>query len=135
MCGVAGVFRLHGLEDERDGPLTVGNRRLAVLDLSDAARQPMRGPGNRFLISYNGEIYNFLELRQDLGLSPSEFRTRSDTEVVRRAWERWGPQSLERLVGQWAFALYDREERRLWLARDRFGEKPLFYHLGSGALA
>ena len=117
-----------------EGGLTLGHRRLAVLDLSEAGHQPMRSTDGRFLISHNGEVYNFHELRQEMGLGPSDLRSKTDTEIVLRAWERWGPGALDRMVGQWAFALYDRLEGRLWLARDRFGEKPLYYHHQAGTL-
>ncbi len=156
MCGIAGIFRFKDQDDDqdlvramlgqlrargpdgeglcRDGPLTLGHRRLAVLDLSDAGAQPMRSASGRFLISFNGEVYNFRELREPLGLTARDLRSNSDTEVLLLAWERWGPGALARMIGQWAFALYDRQERRLWLVRDRFGEKPLFYHRTGSAL-
>ncbi|HZR79520.1 MAG TPA: asparagine synthase (glutamine-hydrolyzing) [Candidatus Binatia bacterium] len=156
MCGIAGVLRRQGEGDDRDvvaamlgclarrgpdgeglvadGPLTLGHRRLAVLDLSDAGAQPMRHPNGRLLLSFNGEVYNFEELRRDLGLRPEDLRSHTDTEIILHAWERWGPAALDRMVGQWAIAVWDRAERRLWLARDRFGEKPLFYHDSRQAL-
>jgi asparagine synthase (glutamine-hydrolysing) len=117
-----------------EGPLMLGHRRLAVLDLTDAARQPMESPGGRYVASFNGEIYNFRDLRRECGLGPNDLRSQSDTEVLLAAWERWGEECLRRLVGQFAFALYDRVDRRLWLVRDRFGEKPLFYHRDGKAL-
>ena len=157
MCGIAGILRIHGRENDLDvvsgmlarlrhrgpdgeglvqeGPLTLGHQRLAILDLSARARQPMRSASGRFLVSYNGEIYNFRDLREELGVRPQDLRSGSDTEVLLLAWERWGPAALDRMVGQFTFALYDTKERRLCLARDRFGEKPLFYHEGSGSLA
>lgn len=118
-----------------DGPITLGHRRLSILDLSRAGRQPMVSASGRFVVSYNGEVYNFADLREELGVDASALRSSSDTEVLLLAWERWGPAALDRMVGQWAFAVYDREESRLWLARDRFGEKPLFYHEAAGTLA
>lgn len=117
-----------------DGPATLGHRRLSILDLSDAGRQPMVSASGRYAVTYNGEIYNFRELREELGVDVSALRSNSDTEVLLLAWERWGAAALDRLVGQWAFALYDRQEKKLWLARDRFGEKPLYYHLQDGVL-
>jgi asparagine synthase (glutamine-hydrolysing) len=110
------------------GRVVLGHRRLAILDASAAGHQPMRSADGRFVVTFNGEIYNFRELSRDLGLDPRSLRSGSDTEVLLLAWERWGPEALQRFVGQWAFALYDTIERRLWLARDRFGEKPLFLH-------
>jgi len=157
MCGIAGIYRAEGRwPGDRDivlsmmerlvrrGPdadglietdaATLGHRRLAILDLSDAGNQPMSSASGRFLATYNGEIYNFRDLRDELGVRQEDLRSTSDTEILLLAWERWGPGVLPRMVGQWAFAIYDREERRLWLARDRFGEKPLFWHEGNGVL-
>jgi len=124
-----------GMGVEHDGSVTLGNRRLRILDLSDAGRQPMRSPTGRYLISFNGEIYNYQELRREMGVGEEQLRSRTDTEVLLYAWERWGTEALDRMVGQWAFAVYDTDERCLWLARDRFGEKPLFYYRGGEALA
>jgi asparagine synthase (glutamine-hydrolysing) len=127
-----------GPDDEgiqRDGPVTLGNRRLAILDLSSAGHQPMRSASGRYWITFNGEIYNFAEIREQLEVAQEELRSASDTEVLLLAWEKWGPGALERMAGQWALALYDREEQRLWLVRDRFGEKPLFYHRDDQSLA
>lgn len=157
MCGIAGIHRFQGEGDdaavvermlgrlERRGPdghgvevlgrTVLGHRRLAILDLSPAGRQPMRSRSGRFAITFNGEIYNFRELRRELGVDPAELRSTSDTEVLLLAWERWGEEALERFVGQWAFGLYDTAEARLWLARDRFGEKPLFHHATTERLA
>ncbi len=157
MCGIAGVYRFHETEDDRptvramvrrlerrgpddegieqEGPVTLGNRRLAILDLSDAGHQPMRSPDGRFLITFNGEIYNHDDVREQLGIERSALRSTTDTEVLLRAWARWGSSSLDRLVGQFAFGVFDTLERRLWLARDRFGEKPLFYHQDDTAFA
>src|SRR5690349_15737065 len=156
VCGIAGIYRFHAPADDRPavqsildrlrhrgpdgegvfqvGPLTLGHRRLAILDLSPAAGQPMVSTNGRFVISFNGEIYNFRELLEELRIEPGSLRTTSDTEVLLLAWERWASDCLPRLVGQWAFALYDRQERRLWLARDRFGEKPLYYRVQDGNL-
>ncbi len=120
---------------ERDGPATLGNRRLAILDLSPAGHQPMRSASGRFRVTFNGEIYNYEDLREELGVDPGTLRSTSDTEILLLAWERWGEAALDRMVGQWAFALWDGRERRLWLARDRFGEKPLFFHRSATALA
>ena len=157
MCGIAGVYRLRDPHDdsvvvramtarlerrgpddagvEHDGVVTLGNRRLAILDLSQAGHQPMRSASGRYLITFNGEIYNHDDLRRDMRLGKDELRSTSDTEIILHAWERWGSDALDRMVGQWAFAIYDRDDRRLWLARDRFGEKPLFYHHDDEGLA
>lgn len=104
----------------------LGHQRLAIIDLSDEAAQPMRSPaGNE--ITYNGEIYNYLEVRAELEARGIAFRTASDTEVVLAAYEAWGPDCLSRLNGMFAFAIYDRHLDVLFAARDRFGEKPFYY--------
>ena len=116
-----------------DGDFAMGHRRLAILDLSDAGRQPMLSRDGRFAIALNGEIFNYLELRTELGL---ERRTGSDTEVMVEACAAWGiERALERSVGMFALALWDRRERELTLARDRAGEKPLVYFEEGGRLA
>lgn len=119
----------------KDGKATFGNRRLAILDLSAAGHQPMRSAGGRLLITFNGEIYNYRDIAGELGLGERDLKSHSDTEMILHAWERWGEGALERMVGQWAFAIWDRRDERLWLARDRFGEKPLFFHRDADALA
>lgn len=101
----------------------LGHRRLSIIDL-ETGQQPMSHPAGLW-ISYNGEIYNFLELRDELG--PDKFRTQSDTEVILHAYRKWGPDGLSRLRGMFAFALWDEGERTLFCARDRMGMKPLFY--------
>lgn len=109
-----------------------GHRRLSILDLSVGGHQPMASRDGRFWITYNGEIYNYIELRAELESLGFRFSTASDTEVLLAAWETWGLQALPRLNGMWAFAIFDLRERKLVLSRDRFGEKPLFYrHEGS----
>jgi asparagine synthase (glutamine-hydrolysing) len=104
-----------------------GHRRLSILDLTAAADQPMWDPSHRLLLSFNGEIYNYKDIRAVLEQSGVVFRTQSDTEVLLEAWKRWGLEALQRLVGMFAFAVWDNEEHVLFLARDRMGEKPLYY--------
>ncbi len=104
-----------------------GHRRLAILDVSAAGHQPMQSPDGRYWITYNGEIYNFPELRELLRGHGVTFRSGTDTEVLLRLWEREGAKCLLRLNGMFAFALYDRRENLLFAARDRFGVKPLYY--------
>ncbi len=117
-----------------DGRVGLGHRRLAVIDLSAAAHQPMLARDGAACIVFNGEIYNFQELRASLMALGHAFQTRSDTEVILAAWRQWGSECVERLHGMFAFALFDLPSRQLLLARDRAGEKPLFYRLDGGTL-
>jgi asparagine synthase (glutamine-hydrolysing) len=149
MCGIAGIAHLDGepvsailLKRMADaiahrGPdgegiyvdhgLGLAHRRLAIIDLSPAAHQPMTTEDGRFVISYNGEVYNFAELRIELEALGQRFRSRGDSEVVLKAYAVWGEKALERFNGMFAFALWDKERRELVLARDRYGIKPLYY--------
>jgi asparagine synthase (glutamine-hydrolysing) len=157
MCGITGVLRLAGhhphtpgLPDvqamtaamSHRGPhgdgtwhnrhVVLGHRRLAVVDLTPAGAQPMTR--DHLTLVYNGEIYNAPGLRREL-LHHYQFRSTSDTEVLLRAWQRWGPAALDRLDGMYAFAIWDNHARRLHLVRDRLGIKPLYYHHGNQFLA
>ena len=114
-----------------DECISLGHRRLSIIDLSHNAKQPMaykscRG-GGQYYIVFNGEIYNFLELRQELIAKGYIFHTDSDTEVILASFDAWGEQCLNRFNGMWALAIWDCQKRRLFLSRDRFGKKPLFY--------
>jgi asparagine synthase (glutamine-hydrolysing) len=109
-----------------DGPVGLCHRRLSILDLSESANQPMATPDGRFVIVFNGEIYNWRQIREGLG-SGVRWRTHSDTEVLLQAWARWGEGCIEKLNGMFAFAVYDARDRILTLVRDRFGVKPLYY--------
>ena len=108
--------------------LALGFRRLAILDLSPAGHQPMPSADGRYWLIYNGEIYNYIELRAELMQCGHSFRSGSDTEVILAAYQQWGATCLSRFNGMWAFALWDSHERQLFLTRDRFGIKPLYFH-------
>jgi asparagine synthase (glutamine-hydrolysing) len=151
VCGIAGIVNLGGNAVERDdivrvtdllahrGPdgdgfwfsadrsTALGHRRLAIIDPSARADQPMLSADGRHAMVYNGEIYNFLELRQELEAKGAVFRTQSDSEVILAAWREWREDMLPRFNGMWALAIYDTESGDLFLARDRFGIKPLLY--------
>jgi asparagine synthase (glutamine-hydrolysing) len=116
-----------------DGRVGLGHRRLAIIDLSPAASQPMRR--GELAIAFNGEIYNFVDLRAELEAAGVAFRTHSDTEVILAAYDRWGFDCLSRLNGMFAFALHDAARGVLFLARDRAGEKPLFYRATGTSIA
>jgi asparagine synthase (glutamine-hydrolysing) len=152
MCGIVGLWNLDGqpvslgmLECFTDslahrGPdgngfyidteanLGLGHRRLAIIDTSDAGRQPMSFGDGRYWIVFNGEIYNFLELKTELEHHGYRFKTDSDTEIILASYDHWGEDCQLRFNGMWAFAIWDRAERRLFISRDRFGVKPLIYY-------
>jgi asparagine synthase (glutamine-hydrolysing) len=159
MCGIAGVFlgvkgalqleaiatemataiRSRGPDgfglwvDSKDG-IAIAHRRLAIQDLSAAGHQPMTSPSRRWIIAFNGEIYNHNELRAELNAVVASWRGRSDTETLIAAFEHWGVQTtLQRCLGMFAVVLYDQHTGMLYLARDRFGEKPLYYGWVDGA--
>ena len=156
MCGIAGIVNVDGRPVEQGaierltrllahrGPdgdghwfnaernVAVGHRRLAIIDPGPGGYQPMLSADERYVIVYNGEIYNFLELRLELEALGTKFRTQSDTEVILAAWQRWQENMLLRFNGMWAIAIFDTRTRDLFLARDRFGIKPLLYAASAG---
>jgi asparagine synthase (glutamine-hydrolysing) len=156
MCGITGIFNLDGapvspviLRRMTDavahrGPdgegfytdsfLGFGHRRLAIIDLSNAGHQPMMTSNGQFVIVYNGEIYNFQELRLELESRGHQFRSRTDSEVALYAYAEWGPQAVERFNGMFAFAIWDKTRQELFLTRDRYGIKPLYYTLQNQTL-
>jgi len=150
MCGIVGIASQHGgiaaaqlclMRDSMihrgpddagvwcssDAVVGLAHRRLSIIDLSAAARQPMSDSGGNVWITLNGEVYNFEDLRRELQQRGHSFRTTSDTEVLLAAYREWDTECLPRLKGMFAFAIYDAKRRRLFLARDRAGEKPLYY--------
>lgn len=155
MCGIAGILHLDGAPASSaalkamtdliahrgpdgeghycDGPVGLGHRRLSIIDLSDAASQPMATRDGRYVLTFNGEIYNFRELRAELRARGHIFRSNGDAEVLVAAYAEWGLAALTKFNGMFAFAIWDREKRVLTLARDRFGVKPLYYTTVGGA--
>jgi asparagine synthase (glutamine-hydrolysing) len=119
----------------RDFQLVLGHNRLSIIDLSAAANQPMAATDGLLHVAYNGEIYNYLELRRELEATGVRFRTASDTEVLLEAYRAWGDGAFDRFIGMFALALYDSAAQQLILVRDRFGVKPLFYAVKNGTLA
>lgn len=153
MCGIAGFYghggldSLHAMTDAlihrgpdeegfyRDGALHLGHRRLSIVDL-EYGQQPMRDAESETVIVYNGEVYNHLEIRQRLEQLGHRFQTsHSDTETILRAFLEWGTDSFAMLNGMFALAIYSAKRKKIWLARDRFGEKPLFYTRNSNGFA
>ncbi len=150
MCGIAGIIQQHSRYNKdaiqqmvsslaHRGPdgaavwengsqqVLLGHRRLSIIDLSEAASQPFHYL-DRYTIIHNGEIYNYIELRDELKKQGYTFRTQSDTEVIAAAYDCWADECLYHFDGMFAFAIWDEEEKELFAARDRFGEKPFFYH-------
>lgn len=117
------------------GPVALGHRRLAIIDISDAGLQPMADPSGRFQLVFNGEIYNYLELREEMRTKGEVFFTETDSEVLLRAYLLWGEAALARLRGMFAFLIWDDRDKRLFAARDRFGIKPLYLVQGAQGVA
>ncbi|MBT3534048.1 MAG: asparagine synthetase B, partial [Rhodospirillaceae bacterium] len=151
MCGIAGIWRVggaeltdvavamaqtlhhrgpddHGVWSDPAVGVALSHRRLSIIDLSAAGHQPMASASGRYQICYNGEIYNFQLLRQELEAAGNQFRGGSDTEVLLTAIDQWGVEAaVQRLIGMFALALWDREARELILVRDRLGIKPVYW--------
>src|SRR5882672_11223837 len=113
-----------------DGKVALGHTRLSVIDLSETANQPMVSHDGRYIIVFNGEIYNFKTIRKEIGKTHPQvkFKTTSDTEVILHAYTLWGEQMMSRLGGMFALAIWDTETKTMFMCRDRVGKKPLFYY-------
>jgi len=107
--------------------VSFGHRRLSILDISQTGHQPMKNDDERYMVTFNGEIYNFLEIKQELSAKGHSFRSTSDTEVLLKAYIEWGEQCVLKFNGMWAFAIWDKETKQLFMSRDRYGKKPFFY--------
>ena len=153
MCGIAGIWHFNsesfsleklvrftdsiqergpdgsGYELFENGTLGLGHRRLSILDLSEAGKQPMSYLDGRYHITYNGEVFNFPDLKKELEQKGYAFRSDTDTEIILAAYDAWGVDCLNRFNGMWAFAIWDSREKQLFMARDRFGIKPFYYTL------
>lgn len=149
MCGISGYYsfnsvfsetELHAMTDAlahrgpdakgyyTDACIGLGHRRLSVIDLSDTANQPMHSANNRYVMVYNGEVYNYQEIASELKLNfKTEFKTSSDSEIILEAYVKYGPEFLQKLNGMFALAIYDKEKKELFVCRDRIGIKPFFY--------
>ena len=149
MCGIAGIISLDGTPPDRQalermtldvahrGPdghgisirasVGLGHRRLAIVDLSDDGLQPLESADGRLAITFNGEIYNYLELREELRGLGHSFRTATDTEVLLAAYLQWGERCVDRFNGMWAFAIHDAHAHTVFCSRDRFGVKPFYF--------
>jgi len=156
MCGIAGCIHFDGTPAQAEvikrmtdmiahrgpdgegfylsGSVGLGHRRLAIIDISTAGKQPLSNEDETVWVTFNGEIYNFLEIRQDLLKLGHKFRSQTDTEVIVHAYEEWGTKCLHRFNGMFAFVLWDERKGCLWLVRDRLGIKPLFYTYSSQGL-
>jgi asparagine synthase (glutamine-hydrolysing) len=124
-----------GIWREADGTVVFGHRRLSIIDLSSGGHQPMTDATGQSHVVFNGEIYNYRELREELCGMGHRFRSSSDTEVILEAYRAWGTECVTHFNGMFAFAIFDRTERRVFVARDRAGEKPMFYRHAGGAFA
>ena len=150
MCGIAGIIKkkntginrneiqkmtdtmIHRGPDAEgiyiDGNVGLGHRRLSIVDLSESGNQPMSSNDEKYVLVFNGEIYNYIELREELKKKDAIFYTETDTEVILEAYRYWGINCTKRFNGMWSFALYDKEKRQVFLSRDRFGVKPLYVY-------
>jgi asparagine synthase (glutamine-hydrolysing) len=122
------IFRSNGVAGKQQPCVGFGHQRLSIIDLTDAGRQPMSNEDGTIWITYNGEIYNYRELADELKKKGHQFKSDTDTEVVLHLYEEEGPDAVNRLNGMFAFAIWDENINRLWICRDRIGIKPLVYY-------
>jgi len=153
MCGICGIYNLKREEQEKTlkemtktlshrGPddegfyikenIGLGHRRLSIIDLSSAGHQPMSNEDGNLWITYNGEIYNFIELKKELKKLGHIFKSNTDTEVILHSFEEWGIACQNKFNGMWAFAIWDEKNKTLFCSRDRFGVKPFYYYFKKG---
>ncbi len=157
MCGIVGIISKNSIEPDvliqardmlkhrgpddggifvsKDGKILLGHRRLSIIDISFLGHQPMSTPDGRFHMVFNGEVYNYLEIKKELENFGYQFKSTSDTEVVLYAFERWRENSFSRFIGMFAIAIWDDLEKKLYLCRDRLGKKPLYYYFYDGVFA
>lgn len=156
MCGISGIvsFSKKNVEENQvrkmmssmkhrgpnddgvfiENKICLGFVRLSIIDLSSAGHQPFQSEDGRYVMVFNGEIFNYLEIKEELKSLGHKFNTRTDTEVLLHAYMQWGKDCLHRLNGMWAIAIYDKVQNTLFIARDRFGVKPLYYYINNGML-
>jgi len=151
MCGINGftfkddllIAKMNDLISHRgpdgsgsfsDEYVTLGHRRLKIIDLSAKASQPMFDDKHELALVFNGEIYNFMDVKKILEDDGYKFRSHSDSEVILYSYKKWGPDCVKHFNGMWAFAIYDMKNRKVFLSRDRLGKKPLFYCIKDGSL-
>jgi asparagine synthase (glutamine-hydrolysing) len=157
MCGIAGIFNVKGeavsvntvqrMTDAikhrgpdsegiwTDGNVGFGHRRLAIIDLSPLGHQPMQNDNGELIITYNGEVYNFMNLRIELEALGYKFHSNTDTEVILKSYEHWGNECVHKFNGMFAFAIWNKKTRQIFIARDRYGIKPLYYYYKNGLFA
>lgn len=156
MCGILGIVDRKGVDENlllqmrdvmvhrgpddaglwinRERTVGLGHRRLSIIDLSEAGKQPMSDCNKQIWVTFNGEIYNFQEIRDELKKKGYKFRSHTDTEIIANAYKEWGTDCLERFNGMFAFGIYDEEKKMIFIARDRVGKKPLYYSRQNGGL-
>lgn len=151
MCGICGIISLEGKQAEEqllhpmmeamkyrgpddegtfcEGSVSLGFVRLSIIDLSQAGHQPLFSDDDRYVMVFNGEIYNYIEIREELKLKGYQFNTKTDSEVLLKSYIEWGSECMHKFNGMWAFVIYDRIDKTIFIARDRYGVKPFYYYI------